>query len=147
MSGLIALEKLRQRCWCREQGEATALQAWKVSELLDEAEDEIAERFMELPVDADGVPIREGDVVQFVNDAGGTGAAVEVCAISEHYVYYGEGKHFYRAVNCRHVKPRTVEDVLRELADVARLDRAHDLDDGDIEGFADEIRELMEVER
>ena len=42
-----------------------------------------------------------------------------------------------------HVKPRTVEDVLRELADVARLDRAHDLDDGDIEGFAAEIRELL----
>jgi hypothetical protein len=99
----------------------------------DGCEDGGRDGWMELPLDMDGVPIREGDTVQFVNDAGGTGAFVEVCAVSEHYAYYDYGKHFYRAANCHHVKPRTLEDVLADVARGILSER---------EG-ADEIRELM----
>jgi hypothetical protein len=114
-----------------------------------EREDGGRDGWMKLPLDMDGVPIREGDTVQFVNDAGGTGAFVEVCAVSEHYAYYDYGKHFYRAANCRHVKPRTLEDVLSDFA--ARvLNSGHQwgLDAGKATAeCADEIRELTEVER
>ncbi len=83
--------------------------------LTDEIEREIAENYCELPKDADGVPIHVGDVIQFVNEQGGTGAHVEVNAVSKYYAYYGEGKHFYKASMCRHVKPRTLTDVLADL--------------------------------
>lgn len=78
-------------------------------------------QYMKLPVDADGVPIHEGDVIQFLNEQGGTGAPVEVCAVSQHYAYYGEGKHFYKAPMCRHVKPDTVERLLEEALDDAMM--------------------------
>lgn len=157
MSGLKALEKLRQRCWCREQGEATALQAWKVSELLDEAEDEIAERFMERPVDADGAPIRMGDAVEG-ELLDGTTVRGTVCAfhlyddepdsVFVHVDVDGDGgwtiKNL-RLTRCRHVKPRTLEDVLFEFASRV-LNSGHQwgLDAPDmVPEFAAEIRELM----
>lgn len=109
----------------------------------DEIEREIAEKYIALPLDADGVPIRVGDVIQFVNEQGGTGAKVEVCAISEHYAYYGEGKHFYKADMCRHVKERTIEDVLADfLADIEDPER-DELETWVIEKYADELRGMM----
>lgn len=117
-------------------------------------QEEVESKYMLLPVDADGVPIRVGDVVQFVNDVGGTGAKVEVCAVSNYYAYYGEGKHFYRAKNCRHVNPRTVEDVLWEYAlemnltyetgEIGGEERAEALDDLTAK-YAAELRGMMEV--
>lgn len=133
---------------------------WRqVNMACDEIEQEIAERYIELPVDADGVPIHEGDVIQFVNEQGGTGAKVEVCAISKHYAYYGEdyayygeGKHFYKASMCRHVKPRTLEDVLKELANevweascTCQTTWSDSGLDGIEERYADEIREVLGV--
>lgn len=108
----------------------------------DEFEAEIAERYMELPVDAEGVPIHVGDVIQFVNEQGGTGAKVEVCAVSKHYVYYGEGKHFYRASMCRHVKPRTVEDVLRDMLNAYDRHEDGDMPYSFIAKYADELRNM-----
>ena len=96
---------------------------------------------VELPLDADGVPIHVGDTIEHPN---GKHDRVRFITINDNVPTFNE--RGWVASKCRHVEPRTVEDVLRELADVARLDRAHDLDDGDIEGFAAEIRELMEVE-
>lgn len=133
MSKIKAIEKLRESSHLDDEkwtlsdgrvmwvtnGEPNDINAVNWGEqwrkLADEIEAEIAERYQLLPVDADGVPIHVGDTVQFVNDTGGMGAKVEVCAVSNYYAYYGEGKHFYRAKNCRHVKPRTVEDVLCDL--------------------------------
>lgn len=124
----------------------------QVNMACDEIEQEIAEHYIELPVDADGVPIHVGDVIQFVNEQGGTGAKVEVCAISKHYAYYGEGKHFYKASMCRHVNPRTLEDVLKELANevweascTCQTTWSDSGLDGIEERYAAEIRELMGV--
>lgn len=105
------------------------------------------ERSIELPLDADGVPIRVGDVIQFVNEQGGTGAKVEVCATSEHYAYYGEGKHFYKASMCRHVKPDPLKELLTEMLDrnsdgVGMREFNRDFD-AFVAHYADEIRELL----
>lgn len=90
----------------------------KLVVIADEIEREIAERYMLLPVDADGVPIHVGDEIQYVNEQGGTGAKVTVCAISDCYVYYPKRSiHAYPPESCRHVNPRTLEDVLEEYAD------------------------------
>lgn len=102
-----------------EAREAWNTRSVETCAITDEIELEIAEKYMLLPVDTDGVPIHVGDLVQFVNEQGGTGAPVEVCAISKHYAYYGEGKNLYRADWCRHVKPRTIEDVLLEAIERA----------------------------
>lgn len=118
--------------------------------IADEIEREIAEKYMELPVDADGVPIHEGDVIQFVNEQGGTGAHVEVDAVSKYYAYYGEGKHFYKASMCRHVKPDPLKELLSELAnDVCEASCTCQTTwsdsglDGIEERYAERIRELL----
>ena len=143
MSGLIALDKLRIVArMAKGRNLENHEECNKLLVIADEIDDEIAERYMELPVDADGVPIRVGDAIEYSN---GERDVVRFITANGSVPTFNE--RGWVASKCRHVKPRTVEDVLRELADVARLDRAHDLDDGDIEGFAAEIRELMEVER
>lgn len=155
MSNIKTIDALRRAV---KKGKACAYESGKayydaIDECVDAIEREVSERYIELPVDADGVPIHEGDVIQFVNEQGGTGAKVEVCAISKHYAYYGEGKHFYKASMCRHVKPRTLEDVLKELANevweascTCQTTWSDSGLDGIEERYADEIRELMEVD-
>ena len=99
-------------------------------------EAEIAERYMELPVDADGVPIHQYDKVEI----DGLPTPVDVIEIAPIYTYCGA------AVGCplehvRHVKPRTVEDVLADFA--AEVENGHN----DIETarrYADELRELRQ---
>ena len=115
-----------------------------LNRIADEIEREIAERFMELPVDADGVPIHVGEEM-----ASFDGCRFTVCALATANVHYwswnsqGEcSTRQYMPYQCHHVKPRTVEDVLTELVECAERPGAK-LDRGDIEGFADEIRELI----
>jgi len=126
MSGIKALDKLREKIrldvnnpWSDLQGDLLAM--------CDKVEREIAERFMELPVDADGVPVRVGDKLRGVYET------FEVCAVSEHYAYWEQGRHWDRANECHHVGPRTLEDVLWDYrcAEITR------------EEAAAEIRELM----
>ena len=94
--------------------------------------DEIAERYMKLPVDADGVPIHIGDVMDVLKD----GAIVR-----------GVGENSFESSWCRyenaasyhHVKPRTIEDV---LADFAWNECGIRLSGEPVAKYADEIREL-----
>lgn len=112
-------------------------------DLADEIEREIEANYMELPKDADGVPIRVGDKLRGVYET------FEVCAVSEHYAYWEQGRHWDRANECHHVKPRTIEDVLNEYYDQRGWDEA---DNCAMEAetltakYADEIRELLEVD-
>ena len=117
--------------------------------LIDEIEAEIADRYMELPLDADEVPIRPGDKLIAYNER------FDVEGI-------GDGTVIFRAENDElgellnpaatiHVKPRALEDVLREFAgDYRRAMNA--FEEGDEYGpsiteltarCAAEIRELM----
>lgn len=105
---------------------------------------EIAERYMELPVDADGVPLRYEDEVVSTEDilrihmnvVGYSLAGVECMTKATKRI------ETIRASWLRHVKPRTIEDVLRDLLH----DTAHyfpsDCED-DIAKAADEIRGLL----
>ena len=92
-------------------------------EYLDKAESEIAERYMLQPVDADGVPIRVGDKLyvdecEFV--ANGITFYHNTWRVVTDFAAFDDGylprvDHQMRwAKDCRHVKPRTLEDVLIE---------------------------------
>ena len=93
--------------------------------LIDAIEAEIAERFMELPVDADGEPIRIGDTVESFDCPRQDYARFIVEGYTSEFPN-GEGKLLvvggdddgqWYSDTVRHFKPRTVEDVLREFAD------------------------------
>lgn len=125
--------------------------------LIDEIEAEIAERFMELPVDADGVPIKPGDIMQFRDDAP---VRVDSIGNSKCYVgdfgWFGGNGGFYGKGTlkcCRHVKQRTLEDVLNDCADeisekrgiAPELNRDTPTRNEIVDKYADEIRELLGV--
>lgn len=154
MSEIKAIEKLRKLPFHGTNGFGTCVTASKetISSIADEIEAEIAERYMLAPVDADGVPIRVGDEIQQLNHAGVWTDAMPVVAVDENGCFaltHGlacETRTYVWGNNCRHVKPRTLEDVLEEFADAAA-----DVDERDREEwvpllakYADEIRELME---
>lgn len=101
----------------------------------DGLERDVEERYLKLPVDADGVPWHIGDVIE------------------------GHGELRCMSINCygwtfvsstainpsihRHVKPRTIEDVLRGLVDgigTVEFDALTAIGEA-----ADEIRGMMEV--
>ena len=103
----------------------------------DEIEREVSERFMELPVDADGVPWHIGDEIEghgelrcmSVNRNGWT--FVSSTAIDP-------GIH-------RHAKPRTIEDVLVEF--YGKFAVARYGEDGEVlSHYADELRGMMAKE-
>lgn len=102
---------------------------------LDAIESEIAERYMELPVDADGVPIHVGEEITLPN---GRRDTVRFITYRMTDVVFNE--RGWIPNQCTHVKPRTVEDVLREFAyKVCDLNIA----DCDVERYAAEMRELL----
>lgn len=84
---------------------------------LDAIEAEIAEKYMELPVDADGVPIRVGDKLFNKNKPTDV---YKVTAIADNgYIrIYHDTAHIHSS-QCRHVKPRTIEDVMAEYEELA----------------------------
>ena len=124
-------------------------------EAYGELERSIAERYIELPVDADGMPIHVGDVVEFGenHNQGIVKALNEHMVIAMHvddgcmnYAKYGL---LWNADACRHVKPRTIEDVLDEYYDSRGWDEADNcaLKSEELTAkYADEIRGMMEVD-
>ena len=109
----------------------------------DEIESEIAERYMELPLDADGEVIRVGDTLSsdvYDNDFEVRGWLLGKS--NDRWYVLTSLDNMIAVDTCRHVKPRTIEDVLRELL----RDTAHyfpsDCED-DIARAADEIRGLL----
>ncbi len=80
-------------------------------ELVDAIEAEVAERYVELPLDADGVPVRIGDVIAYVDN---TRPKEVVALVPPSMVMVEDGPRYVDM--CRHYKPPTVEDVLFEFA-------------------------------
>ena len=126
--------------------------------LIDGIEAEIAERYMELPVDADGMPIHMGDAVEgeLLDDSTVKGT---VCAF---HLYDDEPNSVYIHVNvdgggwtikelrltrCHHVKQRTVEDVLRDFVNEAEWEQSPDsyeeIERRLITLYAAELRDLL----
>lgn len=107
-----------QEGWAQEAREHADDSA-KLAELAHEnakLKREIAEKYMELPVDADGVPIHIGDELE---TAHGAKMIVEYVGEREVRVYL-DGEH-YRisqdeyAYTCRHVKHDPVKELLEEF--------------------------------
>ena len=132
--------------------------------LIDEIEAEIAERYMELPVDANGVPIHMGDTVEgeLVFDdatAKGTVTTYHIHDNDEPDTVYikvdcGNGTWTIKELRikrCHHVKLRTLEDVLNEFGIAAARELNADPDgygisDKTIAECVLEIRELLDGE-
>ena len=114
-------------------------------------EREIESRYMLLPCDADGVPIRCGDKIHRTTSA--VDNVVKVIGVSEREFFFngpnfmepGIKKNVCNAV--RHVH-RTLEDVLTDFAnEVARQGHQIGLTGHELTmRYAAEIRELMEVD-
>lgn len=168
MSGLESIAKLRKL------SKEVVDMRWGVEfdRAIDALEAEVSERFMEMPVDADCVPIRLGDMMDGVGMYDSlrdvTGEVIEIsfnatdnneCVASVALQVWSEDGKSWRRVYIdqyanvyRHVKPRTLEGILREFTDavfrwnaeagtVADTDTWSEL----AEPYAAEIRELMEA--
>lgn len=126
--------------------------AWREAALrqLHAIEREIAERYMELPTDADGVPIKVGDelcgygrlnggvTVSAVTGWGGiivTDKGMTCNPAKDGLLWDGQA--------CRHIKPRTLEDVLRDCCNEWNKHLGSDWEVGVYAKYADEIRELL----
>lgn len=133
--------------------------------IADEIEADIAERYMLLPVDADGVPIHVGDVMKLKQCGERIGTVTAVGKREEARAWVlPDGKNVsisYIASGIKHVKQRPIEDVLREFildADCVVCgcgDPEADMTPEEIEQareawvakYAAELRELMEVSK
>lgn len=146
-----ALEKLRDRNFKPSyHGEPT------LELIAAEIETEIKREYMRLPVDADGVPIQIGDSLysdetkrQFMC----RGMSLTLQSDSRKWWTiecwfdgYSGTSEYVSAKSCRHVKPRTLEDILGDYVEAWDSKAITERDAQEITAkYADEIRELMEV--
>ena len=130
MSEIKALDELReyaeQCCPAYEDYDA------RMMEIADAVEAEIAERFMELPVDAIGIPIHVGDKLIYMAPNG------------QEFDCTVQPLTTYEPTRYRHADPRTLEDVLQDAMQYGRVystdgERA----EAQIAQYAAEIREMM----
>ena len=128
----------------------------EINEIADEIEREIAERYMELPKDVDGVTIKLGDTIGRGGVYIGPIDALSI-SIDGRWEAFHNGNSWAIYGKERHIKPRTLEDILVEYAetiDVTSWKKAHDnrsltvgeweeIVRSEAEKCADEIRELI----
>lgn len=133
-----SIEKLRDCTW---------VGAGKVDDYLDAIEAEIAEKYMKLPCDCEGVPIHVGDYLQLAESRGHV-IALTYCPCNElpwEWQCDSDGD-WYNTKFTHHAKPRTVEDVLADYARDLASDRT-DSYEHRIERlgtkYADELREML----
>ncbi len=122
--------------------------------IADEIEREIAERYLLLPVDANGVPIHPGDILDPPSDCDDY-ATCQVVKLT--YDMFEKEWHFdgeaigsfmgfcgyFDTAGWTHRKPRTVEDVLREFGDWYAHTKGGCDEDTVMSEYAAEIRELL----
>lgn len=117
--------------------------------IAERIEQEVSERFMELPVDAGGMPIRVGDVVE----AGFYGTQ-EIAGVSGEnsdfpYVFFfpddGTEAQWCEAQDCHHHAP-TVEDVLQDMLNSLDLDPTSHVDAGAVIAEYAQRLQLREVD-
>lgn len=107
-----SIEELRK--YCKDRDALLVLTAYKLNELADAIEAEVAERYVALPLDADGVPVRIGDVMEW--DDTSTAEVVGVGDGTFFYVEDGEAQADWSCAKYKvhHYEP-TVESTLREM--------------------------------
>jgi hypothetical protein len=122
-------------------------------EIVNEIEREVSERFIELPVDADGVPIHLGDLLWVLNDypfyvhsivVEKDKAFVKIDTNREGIVAYKTDT--YKTDECHHAKSRTVEDVLTDLEGLRGNGAMYEDVVMRAAKLAQELRELLGIE-
>lgn len=150
MSEIKAVEKLREQA----EREPLAL-TYILNDLADEIEAEISERYMLLPVDADGVPIHMGDTVE----GQPLGCSRVKGSVTTYFIHDNdEPDSIYikvdcgngtwtikelRIERCRHVKPRTLENIVADAIQYGHNGITGDRIEGKVAEFCAEIRELL----
>ena len=147
---LESLEKLLKElkvCGCDPDDCMLCEVPGKVRKIADAVQAEVDEKYMKLPVDADGVPICPGDqMTDSSQRIDGLGMAKwDVVAVNE-CAFYDMSGGVHIPIGFHHVKPRTLEDVLNEFAEGAYDIDGRDTDEWNpfVAKYAAEIRELME---
>ncbi|MBR0403722.1 MAG: hypothetical protein IJI68_00655 [Eggerthellaceae bacterium] len=145
MSEIKALERLRDELTKRGESDEMMglfLHDHEVAmQLIASVYREVDERFVEWPVDAEGVPIRVGDCLQ-LGDTRGEAVALRCGARHEvlTWEWLDESGDWYYTAFSRHVKSRTLIDVLADFAaDVEKGRNDHDT----ASRYADEIRAMF----
>ena len=143
MSEIKTLEELRHHAHVLKGGSTDFNELFEIA---DRIKAEIAERFMELPVDADGVPIRIGDTVHEVD----VRVPIEVMSLTFYEDCVDVNVCGMNPNLLRHVKPRTLESILCDaFADVSCMGdgivRTFKPDEPYVAELAAEIRELLGV--
>ena len=154
MGSIDALERLRDEL--TKRGESDEMMGLYLHDhevamqLIAAVYCEVDERFMALPLDADGVPIRVGDKLEC--HANGKDGIFIVFAIGDKVAVENTDDSLTRVMHvarfCHHFKPRTLEDVLCDFAnDVAKQGHQIGLTGREIsDKYAAEIRELLGVD-
>lgn len=106
-----------------------------------EIEAEIAENFMELPKDADGVPIRYGDIV--TAETCGGGEFVVFAVASDYWVDIDGFTH--KPGVTHHIKHDPLRELLCQFVGDYADSSGPGYDEECVSRYADRIRELMEV--
>ena len=90
-------------------------------------------QWVKLPVDADGVPIHVGDMMEWCDPDGEVTVTCEVDAVGVECFFAWDGANGRYAQKCanvyRHHHPPTVEDVLRAMLDALDVDVCADPDE------------------
>ena len=84
-----------------------------MSAYADEIERELAERYVELPLDADGVPIHVGDVMAYEDN---TKPTKVVALVPPAVILTDEGPRY--ADMCRHYQPDTWERIIEDACNI-----------------------------
>ena len=121
----------------------------QLGEIADEIEREIAERYMELPVDVDGVPIHVGDEVVYDHDCMRLSKSETVAWIA----YGAKETHVTTQNNChenpcclRHVKPDSVKELVKEVMEYGHIAIKGQDHSSKIDEYAAKIREAVSAE-
>lgn len=142
MSEIKALDSLRKLASDFRSDVYKRDEADYVLEIANEIEREISERYMPLPVDADGVPIHVGDELE---------GNYTVTFVSEHWVL-SAGRGRRNASRCRHIKPDPLKKLLHDACTNATrircvqgvgTDISIEVDETELASYAERIRELL----
>lgn len=122
MSEIRALENLRG---LRDEAASKMVDnpRWvcaRAEAIADEIEAEVVERFMELPVDADGVPIHVGDMMEDDGEPFTICAVAPGCVHRWHVCNIGEpskGTVSYPPISLRHYVPDSIGRIVQDMRD------------------------------
>ena len=155
-----SIEKLQKQvdelqAECEARGRALESNLKRIHELESECSeccykqefDNIEQRYMPLPLDADGVPIHVGDRLSHANKSefvvNGITFYHNTWRVVTDLATLDDGFQMRWAKECRHVKPDPLIELLEEFA-YKVCDT--NVDSAEFERYAERIRELMEVD-